>query len=206
MLKKISKQFTISTLILLIVFSFSGCTNKTQTTSNSYKTITDQAGREVKIPDKIEKIYCTSPLGSVFIYSLSPERLVAWNNKIPKESLKYLSEDVAKLPVAGSLQGKKSGNIEEISKLKPDIVISMGDINDSTISGVEKFQKQSNIPFILVDGKMDKLPEAYKFVGDLLNKKEKAKELALYCEKTLKSSKEITNNIKEDKKNKSLLC
>ncbi len=76
----------------------------------------------------------------------------------------------------------------------------MGDINDSTISGVEKFQKQSNIPFILVDGKMDKLPEAYKFVGDLLNKKEKAKELALYCEKTLKSSKEITNNIKEDKK------
>lgn len=47
----------------------------------------------------------------------------------------------------------------------------MGDINDSTISGVEKFQKQSNIPFILVDGKMDKLPEAYKFVGDLLNKK-----------------------------------
>ena len=159
MLKKISKQFTILTLILLIVFSFSGCTNKTQTTSNNYKTITDQAGREVKIPEKIEKIYCTSPLGSVFIYSLSPEKLVAWNNKIPKKSLRYLNEDVAKLPVAGSLQGKKSGNIEEISKLKPDIVISMGDINDSTISWVEKFQKQSNIPFILVDGKMDKLPE-----------------------------------------------
>ncbi|EKS4343083.1 ABC transporter substrate-binding protein [Clostridium sporogenes] len=200
MLKKISKQFTILTLILLIVFSFSGCTNKTQTTSNNYKTITDQAGREVKIPEKIEKIYCTSPLGSVFIYSLSPEKLVAWNNKIPKKSLRYLNEDVAKLPVAGSLQGKKSGNIEEISKLKPDIVISMGDINDLTISGVEKFQKQSNIPFILVDGKMDKLPEAYKFVGNLLNKKEKARELALYCEKILKSSKEITNNIKEDKK------
>lgn len=52
MLKKISKQFTVLTLILLIVFSFSGCANKTQTTSNNYRTITDQAGREVKIPEK----------------------------------------------------------------------------------------------------------------------------------------------------------
>ncbi|EKN42254.1 iron chelate uptake ABC transporter solute-binding protein, partial [Clostridium botulinum CFSAN001627] len=52
MLKKISKQFTVLTLILLIVFSFSGCTNKTQTTSNNYRTITDQAGREVKTPEK----------------------------------------------------------------------------------------------------------------------------------------------------------
>lgn len=50
--KKISKQFTVLTLILLIVFSFSGCANKTQTTSNNYRTITDQAGREVKIPEK----------------------------------------------------------------------------------------------------------------------------------------------------------
>lgn len=50
--KKISKQFTVLTLILLIVFSFSGCTNKTQTTSNNYRTITDQAEREVKIPEK----------------------------------------------------------------------------------------------------------------------------------------------------------
>ncbi len=106
MIKKISKQFTILTLILLIVFSFSGCANKTQTTSNNYKTITDQAGREVKIPGKIEKIYCTSPVGSLFIYSLCPEKLVAWNNKIPEKSLNYLTSDMAKLPVAGSYKVK----------------------------------------------------------------------------------------------------
>lgn len=200
MLNKILKKFTSLMLILIVAFSFFGCTPKSEPSSSNYKTITDQAGREVKIPEKIEKIYCTSPVGSLFIYSLCPEKLVAWNNKIPEKSLNYLTSDMSKLPVAGSLQGKKSGNIEEISKLKPDVVISMGDINDSTISGVEKFQKQSNIPFILVDGKMDKLPEAYKFVGDLLNEKDKAKELALYCEKTLKESKETINNLKEDKK------
>ncbi|EPY6471164.1 ABC transporter substrate-binding protein [Clostridium sporogenes] len=200
MLNKILKKFTSLMLILIVAFSFFGCTPKSKPSSNNYKTIIDQAGREVKIPEKIEKIYCTSPVGSLFIYSLCPEKLVAWNNKIPEKSLNYLTSDMGKLPVAGSLQGKKSGNIEEISKLKPDVVISMGDINDSTISGVEKLQKQSNIPFILVDGKMDKLPEAYKFVGDLLNEKDKAKELALYCEKTLKESKETINNLKEDKK------
>lgn len=200
MLNKISKKFTSLILILIISFSFFGCTSKSHPTSNSYKTITDQAGREVKIPEKIEKIYCTSPLGSVFIYSLCPEKLVAWNTKIPQKSLKYLTADIGKLPISGSLQGKKSGNIEEISKLNPDIIISMGDINDSTISGVEKFQKQSNIPFILVNGKMDKLPEAYKFVGDLLNEKDKAKKLALYCERTLKESKKTISTLKEDKK------
>ncbi|WP_251860211.1 ABC transporter substrate-binding protein [Clostridium sp. Marseille-Q2269] len=194
------KKITSLLLTLIIVFSLSGCSFTSTSSSNSYKTITDQARREVKIPSKIEKIYCTSPLGSVFIYSLCPEKLAAWNNKLPKKSLKYLKPDTNKLPIAGSLQGKKSGNIEEISKLKPDIVISMGDINDLTISQVEKFQKQSNIPFILVDGKMDKLPSAYRFVGNLLNKKDEAENLAKYCEKSLKDSKDVIKNIKENKK------
>ncbi|EJO5349489.1 ABC transporter substrate-binding protein [Clostridium botulinum] len=194
------KFFTSLILILIVSFSFWGCSPKSKPSYNSYKTITDQAGRQVQIPPKIEKIYCTSPLGSIFIYSLCPEKLAAWNNKLPPKSLKFLNEDVCKLPIAGSLQGKKSGNIEEISKLKPDVVISMGDINDLTISAVEKFQKQSNIPFILVDGKIDKLPEAYRFVGNLLNKQNQAEKLALYCEKTLNQSRENINNLKENKK------
>lgn len=81
----------------------------------------------------------------------------------------------------------------------------MGDINDSTISGVEKFQKQSNIPFILVDGKMDKLPEAYKFVGDLLNKKRKLKNL-LFIVKKLLNHQRKPQIISKKIKNKSLLC
>lgn len=194
------KKLTGLLLSLILIFSFYGCSPKSTPTLNSHKTITDQAGREVEIPSKIEKIYCTSPLGSVFIYSLCPEKLAAWNNKLSEKSLEYLMPETGKLPIAGSLQGKKSGNIEEIANLKPDIVISMGDINDLTISGVEKFQKQSNIPFILVDGKMDELPEAYRFVGNLLDKKDEAEKLALYCEKVLKESEEIVKNIKDDEK------
>lgn len=194
------KKFTSLLLSLVIIFTFYGCSPKSTPTINNNRTITDQAGRDVEIPSKIEKIYCTSPLGSVFIYSLCPEKLAAWNSKISEKSLEYLLPDISNLPVAGSLQGKKSGNIEEIAKLKPDIVISMGDINDLTISGVEKFQKQSNIPFILVDGKMDKLPEAYRFVGNLLDKKDEAEKLAKYCEKVLKESDEIVKSVKDNEK------
>ncbi|GAA0747104.1 ABC transporter substrate-binding protein [Clostridium oceanicum] len=196
------KKITSLMLILIISISFFGCTQKSKstTTSSSYKIIKDQAGRQVKIPSKIKKIYCTSTLGSLFLYSLCPQKLVAWNDKIPKESLKYLTPNASKLPVAGSLQGKKSGNIEEICKLKPDLIISMGDINKSTISGVEKFQKQSNIPFILVSGKTEELAKTYRFIGNLLNKKKEGEELASYCEKTLKESKKITENLKDKEK------
>jgi ABC-type Fe3+-hydroxamate transport system substrate-binding protein len=47
-------------------------------TNGESRTITDMAGRRVKIPVKVTKVLTTSPPPSTFIFMLAPEKLGGW--------------------------------------------------------------------------------------------------------------------------------
>lgn len=203
-------------LFLVLILSISmlaGCGESKNSSSNTSsensgkveesttRVITDMSGREVTIPSKINKAYATSPVPQIVLYTINPEKVVGLNFKLTELEKKYTVEGYSELPVLGGWFGKDNkGNIEEILKANPDVIISMGDITEQSKSFAEELQKQIKIPVVIADGQLEKLSEGYKFLGEILNEEKRCNELAEYCEKTVKEAKEIAKTISEEEK------
>ena len=142
------------------------------------------AGRKVTVPRQIRKVYCMSPVCTVLVYTLAPELLSGWNYQPDPGEMKWIVDPYRTLPVLGGWFGKNStGNIEEIIKAHPDVLISAGDI--LAVSTAERVQEQSHLPVFVGDGSLKHLDRLYLAVGELLGRQARAAELADYCRKTV---------------------
>lgn len=208
-MKKYKLTTFIAILLILVPIILSGCIEpqETQSTQDDSKnqisevtTITDMAGRIVEIPNKIEKVYCKSPAGTILIYTLAPDKLAGWNYNLTENEKKYIDPKYQKLPVLGGWFGKNNtGNIEEILKASPDIIIDMGMINNTTIDVDDSIQEQTGIPVIIVDSEdLEKFYDAYMFIGKIIGEEKKAKKLADYCKDTLNDALENAKSIEEE--------
>lgn len=206
---KKSKLTVVFILLLISLFIFLvGCSKAKETYNDNEDpqeeisktvTITDMAGRTVEIPSKIEKVYCKSPVGTIAMYTLAPDKLAGWNYKFTENEKKYINEKYLKLPILGGWFGKNgSGNMEEILKAKPDIIIDMGIIDDTTIDADENIQEQLGIPVVIVySDNLESLYDAYMFLGKIIGEEQKAKELADYCKETINDVLEKAKKINE---------
>lgn len=208
---KNGKRFkSISAIILILVFCFTliGCGNKNTTSSNStpnknsnQQEIVDMAGRKVTIPKNIKKLYSTSPIGSIMIYTINADKLSGWNYKLSPIEKKYILKKYQNLPMLGGWFGKgNTGNIEEIMKAKPDVIVNMGTITKKDISNSDAIQKQTGLPVVMVNGDLDKFDQAYNFLGNLMNEKDRTSVLAKYCTDTINKAKDNAKNVPESKR------
>lgn len=188
-------------LLIIALLLIAGCSKKEQIQETGNRTVVDMAGRSVEIPDNVEKVYATGALGTIMLNTLAPEKIAGLNNEMSEVELKYLGDTNKDTPVLGSWKGTQyNGNIEEFLMVKPDVIINMGDVSEAYISDSEEIEKQTGIPVLMVDGSIDKTSEAYTFLGEILNKNERAKELSDYFSETMSSVKEFVDKIPEEER------
>ena len=195
-------------VVMLMIFIMactlvSGCAPSTTTsTSQSTRTITDDAGRSVTIPVTIDKVYYTSPIGMIMVYCLAPEKMAGSSMQFSDKEKRYLLPAVQQLPYLGGAQMNAKINTEELVKAKPDVIFSIGPdpVSDSSISTADQLQQQLNIPVIVLDNDINKTEKTLTFLGQLLGAEERAAELIAYCNKTLQEVTDITQNIPDNKK------
>lgn len=157
--------------------------------------ITDMAGRTITVPAEIESVFSTSPISTIYLYTLAPDKLLGWNYELNDIEKSIILEQYHSLPNFG--MGDKI-NYEAVIAANPTIALNVGTINDKMISECDALTKSLGIPVIAVDGDLMKAPESYRFLGELFQMKEEAEALAVYAEKTFN---DITNmKIPEDKK------
>jgi iron complex transport system substrate-binding protein len=148
------------------------------------RVFTDMAGRTVIVPKKITRVLGMSPVGTILIYTLAPEMLAGWNYQADPGELALIAEPYRHLPVLGGWYGKNNtGNLEEIVKAHPDVMISMGDTMGTTV--VERVQEQTHIPVVVLSGDLKSLPDTYMKAAELLGNRARAAQLADECRKTL---------------------
>lgn len=155
-------------------------------------TYVDMAGRKVTIPKRMEKVYATSAIGALFIYTLAPEKAAGLIWAPTESERRFLLSSYLDLPIMGSAYGGKrsSINIEELIKRHPDLILSIGGKDEATISAADELQDKTGIPVIVLDGALDRIPAGYRELGKLLGVKERAEELATYGEYILRKSAE----------------
>ncbi len=178
------KKWLVSLTVLL---TLAGCSHRHSTgpgTRSDQRVMTDMAGRTVIVPKKITRVLGMSPVGTVLVYTLSPELLAGWNYYPDPGELAFYAEPYNHLPVLGGWYGKgNTGNLETIIKAHPDLIISMGDAMGYAMA--ERVQQQTHIPVFILSGELKKLPETYLVAGDLLGNPTRAAQLAAECRQTI---------------------
>lgn len=165
------------------------------------QTITDDAGRELEIPtaDAINSIFFTSSLAQVYIIALDPDKLGGSAAKFTDEELQFLPKGIEKLPYMGTLHNNDEIDREALLVEDIDIMFSISGVGltSANISEAEEIQQQTNIPVVLVDGSFDKVGHAFRFLGEILNKQERAEELASYVDKIYEEVSSVVATIPE---------
>ncbi len=217
------KKLTAICLLLVMLGSIlAGCGNQNTTPSASpsastestspqssenaseTRVITDMAGRTVTIPATINSVYCSVPTAEAMVCTLIPEKLMGWVNQPSDEVMKYLTPELASLPVLGGWMGQQvTANMEDIIKAAPDVIIYMGDVvysgtMDTTVP--EEIQKQTNIPVICVSNALKDTAEVYRILGDYLGVPERGNTLAEYCETKMAEISEAVSKIPESER------
>ncbi|QKF82763.1 ABC transporter substrate-binding protein [Halarcobacter ebronensis] len=186
-------------LIYLLLFCFINL-------SLQAKTITDMSYTKVEIPDKIEKVFGSAPPTTYLISLFNPNILVGHNFPVYNinnfASKEYVGEYFMNLPILGGWQGNQKGaSIEKLLSLNTQVIFSWQ--NDFLLKKVENSLKNINIPVVMVDAdNLEKMPETFKFLGEVLNDEKRGEELSLYAKNSISYIKSITENI-SDKEQKS---
>lgn len=145
--------------------------------------IVDMAGRHVVIPDKIARVYGSSPPATLTLYALAPELMIGLNTPYQAGEKSLLRKEIATLPALGSQAGfGRALNPEEVMSRHPDLVIAWLDRFVDNAKAEASFAKMGMpVVFVRLDTLAD-YPAAFRFLGDLFGRKEKAEALASYIE------------------------
>ena len=147
--------------------------------------VVDATGRTVTAPDRVMRIYPAGPPAAVMLYTLAPDLLLGWIEPIRPEAREFLLPEVAARPQIPRLTGRGSINLDALTSLKPDLIVDIGTVDNDFKSLAERVQQQSGVPYVLLDGHLDRVGATYRALGQLIGRSEQAEKLASAAETTI---------------------
>lgn len=161
----------------------------------------DMLGTKIEIK-KVEKIHAATPTLLYSLYAIDKDKIAGLNFPFNQDEAKYIDEKIVNLPVLGGWFGQgRVPNSEMILQTKPDVIL----LSDSTKKMGEKKLKSSlgniDVPLVyLKSNTLEELVLSFSYIGKLVDKEERAKELENYGNESLNLAKEIAKKV--DKKPK----
>jgi iron complex transport system substrate-binding protein len=154
--------------------------------SAARRTVTDSAGRKVTVPERVTRVFAAGPPASILLFALAPDTLIGWTTPFRPAERPFVPERYANLPALGRLTGRGgTANNETVLAASPDVVFDYGTVNPTYVSLADRVQAQTGIPYLLIDGAFDRIPEAFVLLGDILGTRQAAGEWARYATATL---------------------
>ena len=135
-------------------------------------------------PAKVEHVYAAGPPASVLVFAIAPDKLNGWTRAMRPSEAAFFAERYAQLPELGRLTGRgNTANVEGVLKAKTDLIVDVGWTGEPYASLAAQVQKQTGIPYVLFDGRIEATPAALRALGKLMGND--AEPLALWYEHEL---------------------
>ncbi|NCB52034.1 MAG: ABC transporter substrate-binding protein [Clostridia bacterium] len=167
---------------------------------------TDSCGRTVTIPLEVTKIAVSGPLTQLYVLPLCPELMVGFASDFSENAALYIKQEYLDLPQLGQLYGGKGTmDLEALLAADPDVVIDVGEAKDTIVEDMDALTEQTGIPFVHIDATVTTAGDAYRLLGELTGKTEKAEELASWCDDTLADINAMMAQVDADGARKTIL-
>jgi len=192
-------------IVLSLCLLLCGCGQDVGSAAGS-REYTDSTGRSVTIPETVTRIAVTGPLSQIYILPLAGDMLVGVSNAYAEDAQLYLPSYILEKTEIGQLYGGKGEmDLEALLAAAPDVVIDIGEPKKTTADDLAALTEQTGIPFLHIDATVASAPEAYRTLGKLLGREEKAEELAAWCENTYAKISAMMARVDADNARKRLL-
>jgi len=141
----------------------------------------DSAERYVVLPDRVGRVMAADQSAAVLVFVLAPEKLVGWSQPLSRQQRAYLPAKYARLPVVGELNGPTpTAAADAVARLHPDLIIDTGIVTPEIAARADAIQQQTRVPYILIDGSIQHIPNSLETVGAMLGVAERGQDLASY--------------------------
>lgn len=148
--------------------------------------VTDSAGRQVKIPATIERVFVAGPPAAVAVYTLAPDKLIGWPHALGDSAKVLMPPKYAALPVLGRLTGPGGEAVmADIASRHPDLILDVGDVDARYAQLADRVQQRTGVPYLLLDGRLAATAKLYRTLGQILGVPARAAALAAYAETAL---------------------
>jgi iron complex transport system substrate-binding protein len=159
----------------------------------------DAAGRHVVVPAKVERVYAAGPPASILVFAINPDKLIGWTRAFRPDEDRFLPDRYRGLPELGRLTGRgNTANVEVLLKARPDVVVDVGATAPVFAELAARVQQQTGLPYLLLDGRFEAIPETLRALGHAMGDKEAAERLAAYCERALREVAERVARVPAD--------
>ena len=146
----------------------------TQDVKEGYITVTDCAGRNVRVPEKVDRIACLYLFAGHVVTMLGRgDDIVAVSNGLKRSSL--LLEICPSIKDAMVPKSQGALNMEELLNAAPDVLFIAGDMsgNRGEMEKLDRFE----IPTIIIDySDMESQQKAVSIIGKAIGREKKAEE------------------------------
>lgn len=150
------------------------------------RAVVDGARRRVGVPARVERIYAAGPPASILVFAVAPGKLIGWTSAWREAERPFIARKYADLPTLGRLTGRgNTANVEVVLQARPDVVVDYGSVSPALASLADRVQQQTGIPYLLLDGDFDRMPDAIRMVGAIAAEEARAEALARYAEDTV---------------------
>ncbi len=140
------------------------------------KTLKDDLGRAVKVPNKVNRIVSLAPSATENLFAIGAEQLV-----VGVTSACDYPPEVRKLPQVGDFM---KPSLERIAALKPDLIVIVSSTIPKAIA--DGLQEKTKTPVFVFQPKTVKdVVKGLLTLGELTNRKRQAKKLAVQLERRL---------------------
>jgi iron complex transport system substrate-binding protein len=158
------------------------------------RTLIDMAGRSVRIPDEVRKVYAVGHCIPI-VAAVAPDKL-ANNFYLSEAARRFLPSSLVEnkmMPAAGQRLSD-----EEIVKMAPDVIVMehFGGSLDQAL----RMEERLHVPVVLIDQNLLKSKAAFAFLGDLLGRQEQGRVLADFVARHIDPIGEKAKTIPESKR------
>lgn len=177
-----------------------------EATPDGTREYTDDTGRTLTIPAEIKKVAVSGPLTQIYAYPVCYDILAGFSKSFSGDAAKFIPEKYLSYPELGQLYGGKGTmDLEVLLAADPDVVIDMGEAKKNIVEDLDGLTEQTGIPFIHIDATVQTTPEAFRKLGELVGKEDRAEVLAKWCEECYANMESMMEKVDADGKRKTLV-
>lgn len=157
---------------------------------------TDPTEKKPETAKPVGRVLAAGPPAGVLIYVLAPEKLIGWPSDLRPEERAFIAPPYGDLAYIGRIAGRGSTvPLEKVVELKPDLILDLGSINPTFTSTAERVEKQTGIPYKLLDGRFADSPRMIRRAAELLGSGERGEAVAKEAEAILAEAAAVVKSV-----------
>lgn len=119
---------------------------------------------------QISRVVSAGAPADLLLLAVAPEKLVGFSSfDFALQAAIPLPQSIRRLPKRGRLAGRASTlSLEGLLALKPDLVVDCGNADESWLSQARQVSRQTQIPWLLINGELKQTPAQLQVAGQAL--------------------------------------